>query len=261
MKISIYIALIFLVIFSGCEKIEDETAGTTESTIDNYEPNANNQCATDQQNTQGCFGNDPYFADNQVDIGYWSLYKKSNNNKNYYDMYYKSYQFFSDGSLKKRAEDEGSFRRDGSLWGVNDAANRISIDNGESFTLTGKRYTGTDCYDVTHQNATYKMCAESAIDESQKNASGYFGEKVYFGNYNYGNYKAEGNWTIADISVNLKSDGSTSNNGEWGVSADGKVISIDSISYIINKYPDNNCIDTYTLVDNFKQDSVRLCKH
>ncbi len=255
------LSLTFLLIFSGCGKIEEETsAGTIEPSTDNYTPNANNQCATDQQNSQGCFANEPFFAENQIDLGYWALYKKSNNYKNYYDMYYKSYQFINDGSVKKRFESEGYFRIDGSLWGVNEAADTISTDSGESFKLTGRRYLGIDCYDVTHNSATFKMCAESAVDDSNKNSSGYFGSNVKFGNNNFANYTAEGSWTIQSVQVGLNSDGTTSNDGEWGVSADGKIITIDTVSYIVNKYPDNNCIDTYTLISNTKQDKATLCK-
>jgi len=259
-KILLLLPIVLLLVFSGCGKIEDETSGTTESSYDNYTPSANNQCASDQQNSAGCFGNEPFFAENQVDLGYWSLYKKSDNYKNYYNQYFKSYQFISDGSVKKRFESEGYYRIDGSLWGVNDAADTINLDSGESFKLTGRRYSGTDCYDVTHNNTTYKMCAESAIDTSNVNSAGYFGESLSFGNYNFGNYKAVGSWSIDNDTVTLNSDGSTSNNGEWGLSKDAKVITIDAISYIVNRYPDNDCIDTYTLISNTKQDTVRLCK-
>lgn len=260
MKIAILLTLGIFILFSGCGKIEDQTAGTTEASSDNYKPNANNQCATDQQNSQGCFANEPFFAENRVDLGYWALYKKSNNYKNYYDMYYKSYKFISDGSVKKRPQSEGYFRIDGSLWGVNDAADTISMDSGESFKLTGRRYSGVDCYDVTHNSGTYKMCAEKSVDNSHKNSSGYYGEKVSFGNYNFGNYSSVGKWSIDGAEVTLNSDGTTSNSGEWGVSEDGKIITIDANSYIVNRYPDNSCIDTYTLVLNTKQESVRLCK-
>lgn len=262
MKVKIFlISITLLSFFSGCGKIEDdEGAGTTETSYDNYTPAANNQCSSDQQNSAGCFGNEPYFAENRVDEGFWSLYKKSDSNKNYYNTYYKSYKFLSDGSVKKRFESEGYYRIDGTLWGVNDDADTINIDNGDSLSLTGRRYSGTDCYDVTHSGATYKICAEVAISTSLQNSSGYYGDSIYFGNYNFGNYSVEGNWTIAGVEIALNSDGSTSNGGEWGVSEDAKVITIDAISYIVNRYPDNDCIDTYTLVSNTKQDSVRLCK-
>ncbi len=262
MQIKLLISsLTFLLILSGCGKIEDEElAGTAQVSYDNYTPASNNQCATDLQNSAGCFGNEPFFAENQVDKGYWALYKKSDNYKRYYNVYYKSYQFRSDGSVKKRFESEGMYRIDGTLWGVNDKADTLSLDNGESFVLTGRRYSGSDCYDVTHNDATYKMCSEASVDETKQNSAGYFGENINFGNYNFGDIRVAGEWSIGEAKVTLYSEGNTSNGGEWGVSSDAKVITIDSISYIANRYPDNGCIDTYTLVFNTKQENVRLCK-
>jgi hypothetical protein len=262
MQIKIFLlSLTLVLIFSGCGKIEeDDGAGSPEYSYEDDKPVSSNQCTSYQQNSAGCFGNEPMFRYNRVDIDFWALYKKSDNNKQYYDRYFKSYKFISDGSVKQRSQSTIAFSADGTLWGASDDGNAINIDTGEVLKYANNRYGDGDCYDVTYNDATYKICAESSQLISLQNASGYYGDDITFGNYSRGDYRCVGQWSIGDNNITLYSEGNTSNGGEWGISEDAKVLTVDNISYIVNKYPDNNCIDTYMVVNYAKSDSVRLCK-
>ncbi len=247
----------FLLLFSGCGQIEDDIV--TEISQSNYTPPSNNQCSTDNANSQGCFGNEPFFGDNQVDTGYWALYKESNNYDDYFDMYYKSYQFSSTGAIIVRSEEEGNFKYTSNLWGINSAADTISMDTGESLKLNGVKYGG-DCYQVTYQTGTYKMCHEDEIVPSSQNSAGYYGEDLKFGNYVQGDYEAVGSWEIEGVLISLDSNGSTSSGGEWGLSLDAKLFTIDTVQYLVDKYPGSSCIDTYIIVNNYKTSPKKLCK-
>jgi hypothetical protein len=262
MKRDIFLlSFILVALFSGCEPVEDEEgSGSPEYSYDDNQQVSANQCTVYQQNSAGCFGNEPMFRYNRVDIGFWALYKKSDNNKQYYDRYFKSYEFLSDGSVKQRTQGGVAFSADGSLWGASDDGNTIRLDTGESLKYADKRYGDGDCYDITYSGVDYKLCAEPSQDTTLKHASGYYGDSVRFGNYSRGDLECVGQWSVGDKNVTLSADGNTSNNGEWGVSEDGKVITIDSTSYIVNKYPDNGCIDTYTVINYAKSENVRLCK-
>ncbi len=247
----------FILLFSGCGQIEDDIV--TEVSYDNYTPPSNNQCSPDNANSQGCFGNEPFFGDNQVDSGYWVLYKESNNYDDYYDMYFKSYQFTSKGAVVIRNEDEGNYKYTSNLWGVNSDADTIAMDSGEALKYDGTKYGG-DCYKITYENATYKMCHEDAIEGSQKNSAGYYGDEVKFGNYIQGDYEVAGTWSIDGVSFSLDSNGSTSTGGKWGVSLDAKSITIDAMTYLVDKYPGESCIDTYIIENNYKISPTTLCK-
>jgi len=262
MKTELFLlSLTLLLALGGCGQIEeDEGAGSPEYSYDDNQQVSSNQCTAYQQNSAGCFGNEPMFRYNRIDIGFWALYKKSDNNKQYYDRYYKSYEFLSDGSVKQRSQSGVAYSADGSLWGASDDGNTINIDTGEKLVYNNKRYGDGDCYDITYQSNDYKLCAEAAMDTTLQNAAGYYGENIAFGNYSRGELSCVGEWDINGQHVTLSSDGNTSNGGIWGVSEDGKVITIDGYSYIVNKYPDNDCIDTYTILYYAKSDSVRLCK-
>ena len=105
------------------------------------------------------------------------------------------------------------------------------------------------------------MCNESLISDASQNSSGYYGSSLSFGNNDlYGDYTVVGTWTIDGTSITLSEDGSTSTGGEWGLSQDSKVIVIDGISYMVNTYPDNGCIETYEMSGDYATEPRTLCK-
>ncbi|MEJ2501427.1 MAG: hypothetical protein P8Y65_09985, partial [Campylobacterales bacterium] len=62
----------------------------------------------------------------------------------------------------------------------------------------------------------------------------------------------------------VPADGSTSGGGEWGVSRDGKVMTIDGTSYLVYRYlrpKEDKCIAVYELAGDIITPSVwKLCK-
>jgi hypothetical protein len=255
-----FLTLSLLLVITGCGKIEEESAsGTIEYENENYAPNQTNTCYDDYANSAGCFGSKQYFGDEEITNGIWSVYTKSNNYLEYYDKYQISYQFMSDGSIKQRSGSRFYYYNYTDVWGVNDDGSALNLHPTTSYTISASRTGG--CYTVTSGENTYRMCNEPLISDAAQNSAGYYGADVSFGNNDvYGNYTASGSWRIDDRSVTLDANGSTSTGGEWGLSQDAKMISIDGISYLINTYPDNNCIETYEMSGDYPTEPRTLCK-
>jgi hypothetical protein len=259
MKLGISIILTLLVIFSGCGKIEDDSAGTVEYENDTYEPSKNNTCYSDRENSAGCFGSDQFFGENRVSDGFWSVYGKSDNYKNYFDKYLFGFVFDSDGTLKQRQNTLEYYYSAIKVWGVNQDGSILNIDPGSTYKI--KSQFTNFCYRVDIDSKEYKICFEEGIDTSMpSNASGYYGDNIAYGNYDYGNLDIVGKWSIDDVEVELFSDGNTSNGGIWGVSEDRKRITIDSNSYLVSRFPDNGCIVTFLMLNNYAEDKKTLCK-
>lgn len=257
-----FLSIALLGIFSGCGKIEEETdQGTAEIENENYDPGQNNTCYSNFENSAGCFGDDQYFGDEIVTDGYWSIYAQSDNYILYYDTYQYGYQFESDGSVKMRLETQEYTYSSIRLWGVNNEGSALIVDPDASFRIASK-VIGTSCYKATNTSGqTIKICNESAVDTATaQNASGYYGSALRFGNYAYGDYTVAGDWNIDGTTVTLNEDGTTSNSGEWGLSADSKKLTIDNIVYLVYRYPDNSCLETFVMQGDSKTDRKTLCK-
>lgn len=259
----IFSALI-LALLSGCGAIEETEQGIEDVVDDNYNPNQNNTCYSNFENSAGCFGDDQYFGDNLVAEGYWSVYGKSNNNILYYDTYRYGYQFDNDGSVRARRLGQEYIYSSTSLWGVNKDGTKLTIEPDETFS-NPKRITDTDCYEVTSSVSSQKLkiCHENPIDTALQNGSGYYGGALKFGNYDYadsGSITVEGNWSIGGTVVTLKADGSTSLGGSWGLSRDGKLITVNAQTYLVYQYPGDDCITTFLMDGDNKTERVVLCK-
>jgi len=256
------LSLTLLLIFTGCEKIEeDELQGTAEVENESYEANQNNTCYSNFENTAGCFGSDQRFGDELISEGFWSVYSQSDNYILYYDTYQYGYQFDDDGSVKMRRERQNYTYSSLSMWGVNTDGSKLTIHPDESFTISSK-IIGSACYKVTvtSSSETLKICNESALSGESQNSSGYYGETLKFGNYVYGDFNVVGDWEIDGITFSLEANGTTSNGGEWGLSSDAKLITIDNIVYLVYKYPDNSCIETFIMEGDDKTERKTLCK-
>ncbi|MEA1921001.1 MAG: hypothetical protein U9N52_14275 [Campylobacterota bacterium] len=259
-RMLLLVPIVFLLLFNGCGKIEDETAGSIEFENENYEPSQNNTCFSDQENSAGCFGTSQFFGDERVYEGYWSLYGKSDNYKLYYDKYLFGYDLLSDGTLKQRLDTQGYYFNVIKVWGLNNDGSKLTIHPSESYTISSK-LTGS-CYKVSAANAeTYRMCQEDAISEDTlSNDAGYYGSDLKFGNNTYGDYEVVGQWTVNGVTVELFAEGNTSNGTNWGLSSDSKRITIDGVNYLAYRYPDNSCIETLIMQGDFATDKVMLCK-
>jgi len=258
MKTTITLAAVTVLLFIGCGQLEDTESGTIEYENVNYDPAKNNTCFSNRENSAGCFGDDQYFGEHRVYEGFWSIYGKSDNYKNYYDKYLYGYDFQSDGTLKKRETTQNYYYSPLQVWGVNTDGSELTIDPGVTYKIVS-RFTN-DCYKVNVAEKEYKICHEESVDTTQKNASGYYGETIAFGNYDYGRYTVAGSWSIDGVSVELTASGKTSNGGEWGVSEDGKLLFIDDNAYLAYRYPDNGCIETFLMRGDFALDKKMLCK-
>ncbi len=261
MRQTLFFSLLTLMtLFYGCGQIEDVTAtGSIEYENGNYDPNQNNTCYSDYENSAGCFGNSQYFGNEKATSGIWSIYTSSNNYLEYDDKYLYSVQLMSDGSLKKRDGTKNYYYRYSEVWGVNNEGSILTIDPTTSYTITASR-TGS-CYTVSSSGQSYRMCNESLIDSASQNSSGYYGADLKFGNNDlYGNYSVVGSWSIDGTTITLNADGTTSTGYEWGLSQDAKVITIDGISYMVYIYPDNGCIETYEMSGDYPTEPKTLCR-
>lgn len=259
-KILLLLPIVFLLIFNGCGKIEDTTAGSIEYENTNYDPAQNNTCFDNYANSAGCFGTNQYFGDERVDNGVWSLYGKSDNYKQYYDKYILGYQLESDGTVRQRKDTQAYYFSAVMAWGVNNDGSELSIDPVNSFTIISK-LTGS-CYKVKASDEnTYRMCNEDTIDENTaSNSSGYYGSDLKFGNNTYGNYTVIGTWSIDGVTVELAEDGTTSTGGEWGLSSDAKRLSVDGVDYLVYRYPDDNNLEVFVMQGDYAVDKVMLEK-
>jgi len=251
--------LLLLGLFAGCgvAEVEDDTA------VDNtFVPQADN-CDDGIKNSYGCYGSDQGLGEEMLVEGYWSVYTQRDIGTEfdyvYYDTYLYGYRFFHDGTVVKR--DATTFYSESLAWGVDENGESVTLKDDGTYSITGQFENSENCYEVTNDDSeeSLKLCHESAVDNTNQNGSGFFGSTVVFGNYHLGDHNASGTWLVSDYDGSssttaahtLSVDGSTGSGGEWGVSADGKMITIDGISYLIFKYlVDSDCIAAFEMSGN-----------
>lgn len=252
-----FLTLFVALLLSGC-KVEEVEDGTTIN--QDAVPAAN--CIGLSENTYGCYGADSVFNGKIIVDGLWSLYTQSNvenvGNETFYDRYKRGYTFRDDGSvfMREQTEDFIYFRE----WGIDDDGVELTLSDGVTYTYQAVFANDSNCFLVTQEDGTdAKLCSESFVDFDGENGSGYFGANVTFGNLTHYFLNAVGTWTIAPydsgntgttLTVTLQADGTTTDGSEWGVSEDGKVMTIDGISYLAYQFlndSDSDCIATFEL--------------
>jgi len=261
-----------LLLLSGCGKIDTSTTQDN-NTIEEPTTPAYNCKNTTPTNSYGCYDSTVLFHGETVTDGIWSIYTQSNTNRTdgvtFYDRYQYGFDFSGDGSASKQQKTDGYvYYRE---WGINDGGTALTLSEDGTYTYVAV-FSGQNCFQVTNGGSTLKMCHESFVDQSQSNAAGYYGTGVAFGNRADYDFTAVGSWSIAGYGDNtvpaatvvLDANGTTSNAQEWGVSADGKVMEIDGVRYLVYQYldtPDNNCIATFELAGGVITPTTwKLCK-
>ena len=255
--------MLSLLLFSGCEPIEEDSDTTVDT---DYQPSEVNTCNLSEETTLGCFGSGLEFGDNEkLDEGYWSLYAKRDNNLVYYNTYLFSYQFSGNGYAQTLNKQQEYYVLS---WGIDRDGSKITIDHEGTITYTGIFGSDTSCYKVRHSafgNEEIKMCHDMQV-EGTKNSLGYYAENIKFGNYTYGDYTVVGTWNITDYSdgsavatYTLDSNGTVRDGGNWGVSEDGKVLHVNESSYLVNEYLDNNCLVCFN-TNGSRTTPLQLCK-
>jgi len=254
--------LAFFALLAGCGRIDETQDNNTvvENLTDAY------NCLSDTPtNSYGCYDSDVRFpgaTGDKLTDGVWSVYEQSNTNRTdgitFYDRYQRGFIFSGDGSAYKQERTDGysTYR----TWGVNDAGTAVSVSDEGKFTYAAS-FSGQDgCFQISNDGATLKLCHESFVNSSQENSTGYYGSTVRFGNLTNYNFTAVGTWTVegygendaVQASVTLDANGTTSNGGEWGVSADGKVMGIDGTRYLVYQYLERgDCIAVFELSGGF----------
>jgi len=271
MRIEVAVTLSALVILGGCGRVKDTSDANTveEPTVPAY-----NCYTSSPTNGYGeCYNATALFHSAKVTEGIWSLYSQSNTNRTdgtvFYDRYQHGYVFSSDGSAGKQNKTDGyTIYRE---WGIDDAGSVLTLSSDGSYTYKAV-FSGQNCFLVTNNEDTYKMCHESYVDQSQSNSAGYYGSNVQFGNLNDYNFYAVGTWSVAGYdnntagatTVTLDANGTTSNGGIWGISADGKVMEIDGVRYLAYQYLEpfsSRCIAVFEMAGGIATSlKWQLCK-
>ncbi len=257
------ICILTLLLFSGCEPIEEESDVAVNM---NYKPNAVNTCNLSEETTLGCFGSGLEFGDNEkLDEGYWSLYAKRDNNLVYYNTYLFSYQFTGNGYTQTLNKQQMYYVL---AWGINRDGSKITIDQEGTITYGGIFGSDTSCYKVRHSafgNEELKMCHDTKVD-GKKNSVGHYGENVKFGNYTYGDYTVVGTWKVSNYgdgtavtTYTLEINGTVKEGGNWGVSEDGKVLHVNDASYLVHQYLENDCLVCFN-TNGSRTTPLKLCK-
>lgn len=261
-----------LFLIAGCGRVEEVQDG---STIDQPSTPAAN-CIGLSENTYGCYGADTVFHGLKVVEGVWSVYTQSNveniGNNIFYDRYQRGYEFRDDGSAFMREQTQGySYFRE---WGVNDDGTLLKLSDGKSYTYQAVFANDSNCLEVTREDkSSVKLCHEAYVDYAGENEAGYYGANVTFGNLTHYYIDAVGTWNIApydssnsgdESTVTLDANGTTSNGGEWGVSKDGKVMTIDGVSYLTYQFlspASDQCIAVFELAGGaITSTTWKLCK-
>lgn len=256
-------------VVTGCGLIETD-AVNDDNVDDTLKPIATN-CADNVENAYGCYGDTKTFGVGALKItgGVWSIYSMSTlpvgTQSEYFDTYEYGYRFSGDGTVFKRS-DTATYS-ESLKWGVNQSGDRLTVSRDGTYVYEGRFGNNKNCFKVSNKEVgeSIKMCNEDSIDTSHQNSAGYYGDSVAFGNYTHGSYQAVGTWEIAGanpVVVTLDSNGTTSNGGEWGVSEDGKRIEIDSIKYLVHKYPKSQeCLEVFELVGDIITPQIwKMCR-
>ena len=271
-KIVIF-ALIAILGITGCglTKDEDSASANDDQVKDNFTPNGTN-CVDNIENAFGCYGATKTLANRKVIEGVWSVYTVSTmpvaNQSIYYDTYKLGYQFLSDGTAFKH--DATATYSKILTWGVDPTGKEITISNDGTYKIDTQFFNDLNCFKATNSQIgeDIKICNESVLSTGTQNSAGYYGNTVRYGNYSHGNILAVGTWSITktgqinSVKVTLDSNGTTSNGAQWGISPDGKRITIDDKSYLAYKYPESlECITSFELSgDIILPQTWELCK-
>jgi hypothetical protein len=277
--ITLFFAGAFLLAVTGCGPVDDVTDES--STYEQVFPPAENDTgdngvAIGESGESWFVGADVLFANEKVVEDVWSVYRQGNaenieDTVVFYDLYERGYDFRSDGQTFVRQKTKtfsGSAQ-----WGVNDAGTELFLDDPYNYVYVYESVFSNDenCFKVVENSRTVRFCKESFVDQTNENADGFYGSGVTFGNRTNYNFDAVGAWEISPYeadgpvdTVTLNADGSTSGGGEWGVSRDGKVMTIDGTSYLVYRYlrpKEDKCIAVYELAGDIITPSVwKLCK-
>ncbi len=262
---------LMLIVMAGCGRVEEVQDS---STIDQPSTPAAN-CIGLSENTYGCYGSDMVFHGLKIVEGVWSVYTQSNveniGNNIFYDRYQRGYEFRDNGSVIIREQGDSSVRE----WGVNDDGTLLKLSNGKNYTYKAVFSNDSDCLEVTREDkSTVKLCHEAFVDYAGENEAGYYGANVTFGNLTHYYIDAAGTWKIApydssnsgdESTVTLDANGTTSNGGEWGVSLDGKVMTVDGVSYLTYQFlspSSDQCIAVFELraYGGITSTTWKLCK-
>lgn len=262
-----------VLMIAGCGRIEREVEDGT--TIDQNLPPAAN-CVGTEENAYGCYGAETVLYGKKIVDGVWSVYEQSNveniNNVIFYDRYKRGYDFRENGTVFTR-----EYTSDFSIpfeWGVDADGTTLKISDGKSYVYQSVFASDSNCFEVLRGNLATKFCNESLVDMTNENDMGYYGSDVAFGNLTDFNFKGVGIWKLGpydesndanETTVTLYEDGNTSNDGQWGVSADGKVMGIDGVRYLVYQYLkplSDQCIAVFELNEYGYNTSVtwKLCK-
>lgn len=283
-KKAIYFALLSMLIVGCGEPIEEIQKEDKSKLSSNYTPSANNQqSATNKDSTLlpgnnstqtlGYIGSDVRFGENRVVDNYWALYLVTDT-KDSYNTYLYGYKFYPDGSLLKR---DASIEYKVYLknWGVDAKGSILTISPDEKYTIISRFTTDKNCYLVsTTLISSAKLCNEVPINSGYpKNEIGFYGNGVKFGNYIYANVDVVGKWEFNQVnsaSQNtqifiLNSDGTATSNSfsdtkKWGVSDDGKVLSIGDNKFLVYKYFAQNCFWLSKIEANSIVSQYQACK-
>ncbi|WP_416768721.1 hypothetical protein ACM66T_01935 [Sulfurimonas sp. ST-25] len=279
-------AAVFFVLLSGCGPVEDVQTQDN-NTIDLPTTPANNcPAGSYSENAFGCYGDSVLFPSatgETVAEDVWSIYSQSNTDRTdgivFYDRYQYGYSFQADGFgfQQNRSDGYSSYWE----WGVAATGNPLSVGNYDGvthqYTSTGQGYQGQpNCYEVTDNGQTLKLCHETLQNQDANvSTSGYYyGPTVKFGNLLNYNFVVVGTWTISGYSGNtapsetlyFSENGTISigSGGEWGVSADGKIMEIAGVRYLVFQYlegTDANCIATIELSGGTATSTLwKMCK-
>jgi len=264
-KIS-FVFVATLILAAGCGKINETTTTTDNNTI-NYTPPAALNCPnTIYLKTNGygdCYDTNVLFPGATgayvTESGkVWSIYMRSNTNDTniFYDIYLRGYKFYGvePGNVFKQEQTDGYAVTE--FWGINDAGTIITTSGEGEYTYANEKWSD-GCFKVTNNGKTLKMCHES-LENIDANVSSlpdlYFGSNVKFGNRigydDVYNKVVVGTWSFAGYGANttpevfilFNEDGnsfeSPSGNpmGDWGVSADGKIIGFNGARYLAYQY-------------------------
>ncbi len=265
---SLFVAILLGI--SGCGRIKTVHDGAT--TTPPSVPAAN--CVGLSQNAYGCYGSGTVFNGKKIVNGYWSVYTQSNvkniGNSVFYDRYERGYSFRNDGSAFVRNQTRGyNYYLE---WGADNAGTKLTLSDGRTYTYKGVFLSDSNCFEVTREDSsTAKLCNESPISYDGNNSAGLYGAQATFGNLTGYYLLVPGVWKISPYdsgsgatTVTLDANGTTSTGGEWGLSSDGKVISIDNTRYLVNQYlspSSDKCIAAFVLASDVITSTRRkLCK-
>ena len=276
---------VLFALLSGCGQVDDSQTQDND-TIDVPTTPANNcPAGSYSENEFGCYGDTVLFPNatgETVAEGVWSIYSQSNtdriDNVVFYDRYQYGYRLFADGFgfQQNKSDNYNSYWE----WGVASSGNPLTVGNYDGLThqySASEEFQGQpNCYKVTDDGKTLKFCHETLQNESATMGSTglYYGATVKFGNLLNYNFTVVGTWTISGYDANtapattvyFSENGtiSTGSGGEWGVSADGKVIEIAGVRYLVFQYLDDadvNCIATLELAGGTATSTLwKMCK-